>query len=317
MFIRRLPITNASNLGRVCWPEVEVPVGPLVNGHTNLTNRMCARRGGEIRGSNVQTCRPSVLLVGASDFHEFGEAVRWLRAHTQLDAARTVTEAIERCERRQAFWHTIIIAQSRPGQFAPHDIDQLSRAMPLAHLIALLGSCCEGETRSGRPWPGVVRVYWHQFTARAATELRMDVTATSWQLPRTVSEAERADHALQSQPQPADGLIAIRTHQAVLFDALAGACRIAGYSSVWTASAERWSVQGAVAVLWHGPMRTEFEFQQLRNIAARSRQVPVIALLGFPRYDHVQRATAAGAAAVLSIPFLLPDLWTTLREVTQ
>ena len=156
---------------------------------------MCARQGGEIRGSHVQTCRPSVLFVGAIDFHEFGEAVCWLRAHTQLAAARTVTEAMEQCESRQTFWHTIIIAQSRPGQFAPHDIDQLSRAMPLAHLIALLGSCCEGETRSGRCWPGVVRVYWHQFTARAATELRMDVTATSWQLPRTVSDAERADHA--------------------------------------------------------------------------------------------------------------------------
>ncbi len=111
---------------------------------------MCARQGGEIRGSHVQTCRPSVLLVGAIDFHEFGEAVRWLRAHTQLAAARTVTEAMEQCESRQAFWHTIIIAQSRPGQFAQHDIDQLSRAMPLAHLVALLGSCCEGETRSGR-----------------------------------------------------------------------------------------------------------------------------------------------------------------------
>jgi CheY-like chemotaxis protein len=256
-----------------------------------------------------------VLLVGAIDFHEFDEAVRWLRAHTQLDAARTATEALEQSASRQAFWHTIIIAQSRPGQFAPHDIDQLSRAMPLAHLIALLGSCCEGETRSGRPWPGVVRVYWHQFAARAATELRMDVTATSWQLPRTVSDAERADHALQGQPQRAEGLIAIRTQQAVFFDALARACRIAGYSTVWTTSAQWWSVQGAVAVLWHSQLRTGSEFEQLRDIAARARQVPVIALLSFPRYDHVQRATAAGAAAVLSIPFLLPDLWTTLREV--
>ena len=65
----------------------------------------------------MQTCRPSVLLVGAIDFHEFREAVGWLRAHTQLAAVRTVAEALERCENRQAFWHTIIIAQSRPGQF--------------------------------------------------------------------------------------------------------------------------------------------------------------------------------------------------------
>ena len=53
----------------------------------------------------------------------------------------------------------------------------------------------------------------------------------------------------------------------MFFDALACACRIAGYSSVWTTSAQWWSVQGAVAVLWHGQLRTEGEFQQLRHIA--------------------------------------------------
>jgi hypothetical protein len=270
-----------------------------------------------IRGLNVQTCRPSVLLVGAIDFHEFRGAVGWLRAHTQLDAVRTVAEAVERCENRQADWHTIVVAQSRPGEFVQRDVDQLSRTMPLAQLIALLGSCCEGETRSGRPWPGVVRVYWHQFVARAATELRRDDTATSWQLPRTASDAERTDHALRDRPQPAEGLIAICTNQVVFFDALASACRVAGYSSVWTTSEHARSAQDAVALLWHGQLRADSEFQQLQRLTARSPRTPLIVLMGFPRYDHVQRATAAGAAAVLPIPLQLSDLWSTLRDVTR
>lgn len=264
----------------------------------------------------MQYRRPSVLLIGAIEFHEFDEAVRWLRAHTQLDIVPTVAAAIQRSESQQAFWHTVVIAQSRPGELSQQEIDRLSRAMPLTHLVALLGSCCEGELRSGRPWPGVVRVYWHQFAARAASELRMDITATSWQMQRTASDAERADHALPGPPHPADGLIAICTRQAVFFDALASVCRIAGYATVWTSPEKWWSVQGAVAVLWHGHLRTADELQQLQQVATRSRPARVIALLGFPRHDDAQRAAAAGAATVLSIPFLLPDLWNTLREVT-
>ncbi len=258
--------------------------------------------------------RPTVLLIGARDFHEFDAAVQWLRAHTQLDTVPTVAAAIELAERQQACWHTVVIGLSRPGEFSQRAIDQLSRALPLSRLIALLGSCCEGELRSGRPWPGVVRVYWHQFAARAASELRVDGAATSWQMPRTVSDAERADHLLRSPPR-AGGLIAICTRQAVFFDALAGACRIAGYTTAWMSPEAWWSARNAVAVLWHGHLRAADQWQAVQQVVAHSRPARVVVLLGFPRYDDAQRAVAAGVAAVLPIPLLLPDLWNTLREV--
>jgi CheY-like chemotaxis protein len=263
----------------------------------------------------VPTGRPSVLLIGPREFHEFAAAVAWLRSHTELDAVGSVTEALDRCASQPVGWHCVVICQSRPGQFSQQDIDRLNRALPLSHHIALLGSCCEGETRSGRPWPGVVRVYWHQWLARGPSELRSDVAPTSWQLPRTSSDAERVDFALRAAPTPADGLIAIYTGQAVFFQALARACRIAGYSSVWTTTRTWWRLDGAAAVLWHAWAPDGGEFEQLRHIATSSPRVPVVALFGFPRHDHVRRAKECGAAAVLSVPFLLPDLWNTLREL--
>jgi hypothetical protein len=256
-----------------------------------------------------------VLLVGAIDFHEFRPAVRWLRTHTRLDEARTVAAALDKAERRQAGWHTAIVAQSRPGECSQRDVDRLSHAMPLTHLVALLGSCCEGESRSGRPWPGVVRVYWHQFVARAASALRSDVAATAWQLQRTATDAERVDHALQSPPPAATGLIAVCTPQAVFFDALASACRVAGYSTAWVTAGAPLPVAGAAAVLWHGQLRAASDLQRLRDVVSRALRAPVVALLGFPRYDDVRRARAAGAAAVLPLPLLLPDLWDTLRNI--
>ncbi len=92
---------------------------------------------------------------------------------------------------------------------------------------------------------------------------------TSWQLPRTSSDAERVDYALRTAPTPADGLIAIYTGQAVFFQALARACRIAGYSSVWTTTRTWWSLEGTAAVLWHAWAPDDGEFEQLRQVAAQ------------------------------------------------
>lgn len=265
----------------------------------------------------VQHTRPPVLLVGDIDFHEFDATVQWLRAHTQLDALHTVSEALGLFARQQSFWHTVLIAQSRPGQFAQRDVQRLSAALPLAHFVAVLGSCCEGESRSGRPWPGVVRVYWHQFVARAESELRFDAVPTSWQLQRTASDAERIDHSLRTRPEQGEGLVAIRANDALIYGALASACRVAGYSSTWLTTDRPAGADGAAVLLWHCQPSARGECESWERIVTQARPVPVVALMGFPRHDDVQRLTCAGVAAVLSLPLLLPDLWNTLREVTR
>jgi hypothetical protein len=261
--------------------------------------------------------RPAVLLMGAVEHHEFGAARRWLRAHTRLDLAAGAEEALGRLARRTRPWQTVVFAQARPGQLPARDVDRIGRAVPLAHLVALLGSCCEGETRSGRPWPGVTRVFWHQWEARCRQEPPGDILPSTWQLPRTASELERTVQALAAPPPPATGLVAIVTRRASLFHGLAAACRVAGYSAVWKTSPTLRDVDGVVAVLWEGATMDDGELEQLRQIGTVLARIPVIALLGFPRYDMVQRAQRCGVRAVLSIPCLLPDLWSTLRAVTR
>ena len=66
--------------------------------------------------------------------------------------------------------HGIVLAQAYPGQFSPVAIDRLRNLAPLARLIAILGSWCEGEPRSGHPLPGVIRIYWHQAAERIRRE---------------------------------------------------------------------------------------------------------------------------------------------------
>ena len=59
-----------------------------------------------------------------------------------------------------------------PGQFSCEAIDRIRTRAPLARLVGLLGSWCEGEVRSGQPWPGTIRIYAHQWPGRAEQELK-------------------------------------------------------------------------------------------------------------------------------------------------
>ncbi len=258
--------------------------------------------------------RPTVLVVGDVQHREFCEAVAWLREHVQLDLAGSVAD-VWALERRSP-WHTIIFVQARPGQISATDVDCISRVFPLAHYVALLGSLCEGESRSGSPWPGVVRVYWHQFLARCQSELRIDLQPTTWQLPRTAAEVERVEALFDRPSSPMAGLVAIFTRSAAFYDGLSAACRTVGHSTVWCRNDRPRNFQGAVAAIWDGETQGQVDFAQLTRIVAALDQVPVIALLSFPRFDQVQQARACGAHAVLSSPLLLPDLWCTIRAAS-
>ena len=256
-----------------------------------------------------RTC-PKVLLLGDAEHREFSDPLNWLRANTNLQVTGTIDEAVDS---GAGDWHTLIFAQARPGRFSTRDIERVSRAFPLAHYVALLGSLCEGEMRRGGAWPGVVRVYWHQFLARCRSELKVSLRPTSWQLPRTASEVERTETLLASAPAPSTGLVVIFTRDATLFDALSFACQGAGYSTVWCSNDRHRTFQGAVAAVWDGVTQGRIDFPQLGRITTQMANCPVIALLAFPRYDQVEQAREQGARAVVSTPFMLPDLWTALR----
>jgi hypothetical protein len=57
----------------------------------------------------------------------------------------------------------VVLAQSRRDQFLDSEVEELITNFPAAPVVGLLGSWCEGESRSGKPYPGVIQVYWHQW----------------------------------------------------------------------------------------------------------------------------------------------------------
>ena len=126
-----------------------------------------------------------VLFVGNRQHAEFRDVIRWLGDWADVKYAQDVTAARQVFASQEAV-RLIVVAQSRPGEFRAADIEQLHASAPLARLVSLLGGLCEGEARSGSPWPGVPRIYWHQWQARCESELLplLEEQRSGWTLPR-------------------------------------------------------------------------------------------------------------------------------------
>jgi hypothetical protein len=213
----------------------------------------------------------------------------------------------------------IVLAQAYPGQFSAEAVDPLRRLAPLARVIGLLGSWCEGETRTGQPLPASVRIYWHQWQPRAAQELELLAAGGggTWALPVTASEEERVLALAEKHCETRQGRIAILAPRFDMAEWLQSACRRRGYGTNLLKPG-RWEDLGEVtAAIFDATHGLGGELDSLRRLASSLGSAPLVALLDFPRFDDCKRVSEAGAAAVLSKPFLVEDLFWQLDRLTE
>jgi len=280
---------------------------------------------------------PTVLLIGNTARPELAEARNVLEGLARVIPAADADAAAALLADEEIAVDVIVVAQAYPGQLSGEALDRLGRLAPLARVVVLLGSWCEGEVRSGRPIPGAIRVYWHQWPARCAQELgrlRRGL-CTSWCLPPTAVEEERF-LALADQPWPRrEGLIAVHSPSFDMRDWLCRACRRAGY---WTVEADRpiFAVRKSgqptgpvaqppsavpipriTAAIFDATRCRGQELDDLKRWAAAVEPAPVIVLMSFPRVEDRDRLLAAGAAALLSKPLLLEDLFWQLERAER
>ena len=254
--------------------------------------------------------RPLVLLVGDAAHPEFLDCIAWLGRNCRLLMTAGVREAVAALQCASDNPDVILFAQPRPGTFSEADVERLHRAAPLSRLVALLGPWCEGEARTGRPWPGVMRVYWHQFAPRAQQELlpRGQAGQGLWSLPRTMTPAELFLEATCQAVPHRRGLVAIQTGQLVQYEGLAESCLLAGYAAAWLAPGTAPAIHGvALTILDPGGYDRSWA-DRISRLAEQFRPAPLLVLLDFPRLSDYEAACTAGASAVLSKPFLLGDL---------
>ena len=248
--------------------------------------------------------RPKVRLIGDGEHPDFLDAVAMLR-----ETAELVREDARQVE-------LLVIAQSRPGLVSRVVIDRTTRELPLAGVVALLGSWCEGETRTGRPWPGIQRLFWYAFPAwwREQLALLAQGRCPDWarredvRLRVSSGQRELATRDLHRV------VIALHTQTRETADALSDVLGRAGYATVRQSLP---SVRGVAAGIWEGGQLDEFESQHLGEFTARLRRdrAPVVAMLDFPRRDRVELALSLGASSVVGKPWVNAALLDSLSEV--
>jgi CheY-like chemotaxis protein len=251
-----------------------------------------------------------ILLIGDTNRPEFRAATASLIEHGALSVA-DLSSALQTV--RDGFNPAlIVIAESWPGQFSNRELNELRRAAPLARIVGLLGPWLEGEARTGKPWPTMVRVYWHQASARLGRELEAieDGNSSLWSFPVTASEDEKllfSGDAVQFDSPPTT-IIAICSRHRETAEALSDICASRGWATVWLRNLPADTPLRVSAVLFDVGRGDSAELKTIAKLKAITENAPIVALVGFPRCDDIDRLCSAGASAIVSKPFLTADL---------
>ena len=271
------------------------------------------RRCNSVAFSSIMSCPilPTlhIFLIGDTSRPEFSEASTALEELAHVTRFADVEPAITALKEGLLTAHGIVLAQAYPDQFSAVVIDRLRNLTPLARWIAILGSWCEGEPRSGHPLPGVVRMYWHQASVRIRREFPrwFEAQGSAWLLPATATDEERLLASLESPLPQGKGLVAIWTRQPEMEALLSDACRKGGYSTAWLHPRQPAHVRGVVAAIYDGASLDAVGFEELKQLATDMAPAPVLALLDAPRIKDVRLARTLDTA-VLAKPFRVDEL---------
>jgi hypothetical protein len=242
-----------------------------------------------------------VLLIGDARRREFDAAVRWIRRNSRLTREGSVASAVAQIP--SAALDLIVLVSARPGQFADADADRLRQRWPQARLLALLGSWCEGETRSGRPLRHVPRLYAHQWASRLAKE-----GAHGWLLPPADAASEHWPTLAETAHSDRRALAVVYSTSASYAEGLADAVADAGYAAACLDVRTLGHLRGASVIIYDASPHPTTRVDEIATLRRRHAEAPLIALVSSPRIHEIAQLRVAGAAAVVSQPFLLGEL---------
>ncbi|MCA9249239.1 MAG: hypothetical protein KDA42_19085 [Planctomycetales bacterium] len=266
---------------------------------------------------NSPARRPATLLIGETRRAEFRDAAALLRTRTRLRRERTLEAAVDFVAAAREAPEIIVIAQSRPGEIDETQVETLRAAAPLARFVQLLGSWCEGETRSGHPWPAESRLFWHQFVPRMSDcfDQWERGECPEWGLPPAATQADQLVWARGETPDIEGALIAIHTRHFETYDTLADVFAGASWRSIWIHPQRAAGVSGATAGCFDGIGLEGDERNELRRFRGHLRAAPMVALFDFLRSDTRDLAREAGVDECLAKPYRVADLLACFRRL--
>jgi hypothetical protein len=256
----------------------------------------------------------SILLVGDTAHAEFSYVPHALTWHGAVRHAKNLAD-LDRDPPQLCF-----LLQRYPGEFPAHELDSLLRRWPLTRFVTVAGSLCEGEPRSGQPWAGQVRIYWHEFPGWWALQRKRIVEgqAAEWALPRTSREEDVVRNVGDVQWQGLDGLIGVvASRRSGAAHCLLDVLRMANLAGVLLPGDHSTMVTGLRCLLWDDADPDGKWRDELRALSHAWSGVPILALMNYPRVadrEWLEEQFEVGAA-VLGKPYDVDVLLATLACV--
>jgi hypothetical protein len=258
------------------------------------------------------TARKEVLVVGNVEHPEFRTSIAWLQSVAEARVVLTNEEGLQYCGRHSPDF--IVLVHSRPGEMTAAEVERLHAAAPLSRIVGLLGSWCDGESRTGKPWPGVARVYWHQFVDRFGRDW-LGGSASLATAPRTLTDAERTLRRPQAVNR--SGMVVIRSLDRLSYESLSDSLSVCGYATARVSLAPRSETHGAVAGIWECCRGVDEEAREMARFVESLAPAAILALVSFPRQRDVLAARDSGVQAVVAKPFVVADLIARLDRIVR
>ena len=218
----------------------------------------------------------------------------------------------------------IVLVQLRPGQFTAEQVEAMRRAAPLARVVRVVGSWCEGEGRSAPPPAGCASVYWHQWHAALGPGRGVSAARQTCRLVVAADCLARRAHAraVRRAARRGAGPVTVFARHPHSAAALADACRLGGYDVTIidaVGSIPRMAVDSGPppAILWDALPEQIADARAVADVRAICGRGPIVAIVGFARADDCRESAAAGVSAVVTKPYLIHDLLWQLAKVTS
>lgn len=247
------------------------------------------------------TAIASVLAIGPWDRGEFALLSSKLNTRGDWIASKSCEAAAKLLIVSQLAPQFIAIAQPLPGDVSHEEIEQLRQAAPLAQIIIVAGSWCEGELRTGQPPEGVLRMYWHEFANWWPTRMQTD-----WSACLDGSLAARG-----SKPSSHSKTHSVTIHSPTFasFEAISSVLAPLGSQTTWARDVSKLPAELSTGI-WDGGQLDAQELTELKLFASeiQRQKGKLVVLLDFPRKEHFELLHELGCRAVLGKPYVIEEL---------
>ena len=243
-------------------------------------------------------------MAGDVEHAEFREIVQLLHTDAELVASASSSPEV------------VVFFHSRPLSVRQHALHDLRNAAPLAGVIVVAGSSCEGELRTGPRWPGVHRHYWYEFPVWWSRQVALRLAG---RCPEWAKPSESVTSVSIRRPRPISDFVVLRTPNSATAETLADQLEVAGYGITLQSPGRR--VQPVCRRNCRhrdGGQLNDTEARDLSRFCTdlRADHAPSNRPTRFPTPRFGRSCSQLGAAAVLGKPWLNADLLQTIEQLT-